>query len=314
MSWAWKQTIPSLPALPPTDGGGVRSRVSPATAKNVLLALAEHANPEGMCFPSWRRIAAMSNCSRPTVARAIRDLEDAGLIRRIAKFRDNGGQTACEYYLPIGEGLPRHDRSRRPPSQLDTPQQSRPPSHADTGPPSQVVTPSPSLREMGSVSPKDPSPSLADTPITSQKEPRDRNTTSQGGGVLDLEKLRQELVSRGYADQVVEYALEELNRTGSDHVRYPLRYCITAADRRAKEIEQDQLKARTVVEQRPPTVDVSSEQSRVDEAIAALPDEEQQMLRKVAQESLSAIAMNLEPALKAAMREAYRRRMQEVGT
>lgn len=312
MSWAWKQTIPPLPPLPPTDGGGVRSRVNPATTKNVLLALAEHANPEGMCFPSWRRIAVMSNCSRPTVARAIRDLEDSGLIRRIPKFRDNGGQTACEYYLPIGEGLPRHHRSRTPPSLIDTPHD-LPPSQLDTAP-SQAETPSLSQLDTAPVSPIDPSPSLVDTPITIQKEPKTKNTTSKGGGVLDLEKLRYELESRGYAEQVVEYALEELNRTGSDHVQFPLRYCITAADRRTKEIELGEARARASVGERTIAIEVSSDQSLIDEAIAGLPSEEQQMLRKEAQESLSSIARTLEPALKAAMRDAYRRRMQEVGS
>lgn len=50
------------------------------TDKSVLLALANHADPEGYCWPSVRRLCLYTALSERTVQNALRRLEDAGLI------------------------------------------------------------------------------------------------------------------------------------------------------------------------------------------------------------------------------------------
>ncbi len=70
VDWAWGQRIPDLPPLPPSPSGSRRPRAAKATLKNVLLALAEHANPDGRCFPNWRTIARMPRAAgRPSPGR-----------------------------------------------------------------------------------------------------------------------------------------------------------------------------------------------------------------------------------------------------
>jgi DNA-binding MarR family transcriptional regulator len=54
----------------------------PATQKLVMLALADWANDEGLCWPSIARIAVKSSLKERAVQMAIRQLEDAGFIKR----------------------------------------------------------------------------------------------------------------------------------------------------------------------------------------------------------------------------------------
>ncbi len=46
------------------------------TMRLVLIALANHANAEGECWPSVGRIAREANCHRDTVRKALRELDD----------------------------------------------------------------------------------------------------------------------------------------------------------------------------------------------------------------------------------------------
>lgn len=50
-------------------------------AKMLLLALASHCNPEGVCYPSVQRLAGLLSVSRRTVHRHLRELRDAGQVR-----------------------------------------------------------------------------------------------------------------------------------------------------------------------------------------------------------------------------------------
>ena len=54
----------------------------PATEKLIALALADHANDQGICAPSFSRIAWKCGISRETVKRALRSFRDAGLVRK----------------------------------------------------------------------------------------------------------------------------------------------------------------------------------------------------------------------------------------
>lgn len=54
-----------------------------STQKLVLLALADWANDEGLCWPSINRLAIKASLTGRGVQKAIRSLEDIGFIRRI---------------------------------------------------------------------------------------------------------------------------------------------------------------------------------------------------------------------------------------
>lgn len=65
-----------------------------ATPYRVLLMLADRADPLGYCaYPSVRNMAETLECSTRTVQRALRELEDVGLIRK-------GDQRPVQHYRP----------------------------------------------------------------------------------------------------------------------------------------------------------------------------------------------------------------------
>lgn len=57
-----------------------------STQKLVLLALADWANDEGLCWPSITRLAAKASLTSRAVQKAIRSLEEVGFIRRVEVF------------------------------------------------------------------------------------------------------------------------------------------------------------------------------------------------------------------------------------
>jgi len=69
------------------------------SAKGVLLALAEHVNAQGWCFPSHQRLAELTHQSRRTVITRLVELEAAGLIRSEHRTRPNGGKSSNGYLL-----------------------------------------------------------------------------------------------------------------------------------------------------------------------------------------------------------------------
>jgi hypothetical protein len=89
LSWAWKQDVPT-----------------PST-KLVLLALADHTNPDGYCWPSMIRIAGMSGISQRQVSTNITKLVDLGLVVKADRRRAGGQYRGWTYYLPTsGSGVP----------------------------------------------------------------------------------------------------------------------------------------------------------------------------------------------------------------
>lgn len=88
-TWAFQQN------LPPTD-------------KFILVTLADHANPEGNCFPSVRRLAQLTGFDESTVRRSIAKLVELGLVERATQWTVTGRQTSNCYDLRLdrsqGEG------------------------------------------------------------------------------------------------------------------------------------------------------------------------------------------------------------------
>ncbi len=90
MAWAWKQA----------------PRCGNQGNYLVLLALAEHANPEGEGFPGRAKIAQMCGFSdKGTVTRNINKLIGLGLVRKGPRFDParEGRQTSNIYELPLEE-------------------------------------------------------------------------------------------------------------------------------------------------------------------------------------------------------------------
>ena len=75
----------------------------PHRAKLVYLYLYDRKNKDNVTWPGLNTIARELSLSRSTVKRAIRDLEQAGLIRKEAHYRQNGSATSNWYYLLLPE-------------------------------------------------------------------------------------------------------------------------------------------------------------------------------------------------------------------
>lgn len=67
--------------------------------KFVLVALAEHADERGYCFPGQATLADATGQAERTVRAHLVKLEALGLIRREARHRDNGSRTSDGYHL-----------------------------------------------------------------------------------------------------------------------------------------------------------------------------------------------------------------------
>lgn len=70
-------------------------------AKSVYQCLAFHSNKENKCFPALKTIARECSISVSSVQRGLRELLDAGLIRKKHNYRANGSQTSNIYELII---------------------------------------------------------------------------------------------------------------------------------------------------------------------------------------------------------------------
>tara|TARA_R100000951_G_scaffold8301_2_gene7558 strand:- start:2004 stop:2540 length:537 start_codon:yes stop_codon:yes gene_type:complete len=72
-----------------------------ASEKAILIALADRADAEGYCFPSYKDITERSGAHRETVALALSKFEDLGLIQRKRRYSKSN-----EYYLCIAQREP----------------------------------------------------------------------------------------------------------------------------------------------------------------------------------------------------------------
>jgi len=76
-----------------------------ATQKLVLLALADWANDEGLCWPSINRLSVKTGATSRSVQRLIRQLEELGLVKREEVV---GKGNRYWITLPMTECHPRH--------------------------------------------------------------------------------------------------------------------------------------------------------------------------------------------------------------
>lgn len=71
----------------------------PHRAVAVYMYLSNRAGRKKECYPSVKTIAADLKISKSTVFRALNDLEQAGLIVRIKRWRTSGGRSSTLYRL-----------------------------------------------------------------------------------------------------------------------------------------------------------------------------------------------------------------------
>ena len=72
-----------------------------ATKKLILLKLADHANDDGVCWPSMNHIAEQCNMSRRNARNHCRALEQLGYIARKSRTTEQGRITSNYYQLTI---------------------------------------------------------------------------------------------------------------------------------------------------------------------------------------------------------------------
>ena len=65
----------------------------------VYMYLRDRSDAEGKCWPGIKTIASDMNLSRSTVKRALADLERAGYLTKISRYRSNGSSTSNLYAL-----------------------------------------------------------------------------------------------------------------------------------------------------------------------------------------------------------------------
>ena len=98
MSWAWTQ------ACPPTS-------------KTVLLALADHADDDGVCWPGRQGLAQKLRITDRNVTRHLSRLQAIGLISSEARYRPDGSRTSNVYHLlGVSNMTPPLDRHVHTPS------------------------------------------------------------------------------------------------------------------------------------------------------------------------------------------------------
>ena len=85
MNWAWRQMLTT-------------------TLKLVLMALADAADDQGVCWPSVSTPVKKCSVSTRTVQRSLRALIDSGLLTAEARRRRDGSSNSNRYRLPIAGG------------------------------------------------------------------------------------------------------------------------------------------------------------------------------------------------------------------
>ena len=76
----------------------------PASTKLVLLALADHADDHGICWPGIVGVAEKCTLSERSVQRHVQDMVSRGLLRVEERFRPDGSRSSNRYHLLLAGG------------------------------------------------------------------------------------------------------------------------------------------------------------------------------------------------------------------
>lgn len=103
-----------------------------ATVKSVLLAVANYADEEGVCWPSQEQLSDDTELSRHSIMRALDQLEEQGLLSRERRHRGDGSRTSDLIILDLSRTEQRSSQQRST--------QQQPKSHGATAEP--IIEPS----------------------------------------------------------------------------------------------------------------------------------------------------------------------------
>jgi len=72
------------------------------TKKMVLIALADHCDDDGKCWPGLKLVAKKANVTKRTLQRVMVELENDGILRVEERRRENNSQQSNLYFLLMG--------------------------------------------------------------------------------------------------------------------------------------------------------------------------------------------------------------------
>jgi hypothetical protein len=203
MNWAWQQALKPVPKL-------------------VLMALADAADDQGICWPSVATLASKVGVSTRTVRRVMQELISGKLLAAEQRYRSDGSCSSNRYRLSLAGG----DKLSPAPDASDTT-----PGQACQGPPDTGVIPGTTIRTQR----ESPQPPM---PLTEQSD-------GGGGAVSDLNYPKTLLpAERSRAEALVAVLPTPLNQQVLDEwagiiaageIRASSLGCLRALVRRAQQ-------------------------------------------------------------------------------
>jgi hypothetical protein len=132
------------------------SDIGPATKRLVLLALADSANDEGVCWPSVATIARKAGASKRRTEEVLAELASAEVVTKRARWNDSNVYTLnlADLGKDSAEATPRESRAPR--------EEVGDPPAKSAGPPREEVGPN---RKRTQIEPKDPVASAPELPL-----------------------------------------------------------------------------------------------------------------------------------------------------
>lgn len=78
----------------------------PPTKKLILILLANYADDQNSCYPSYKHIAKLVGLKTVKgIQKTIKEFEQMGLLRVEHRILENGSYTSNKYYLTLGGGV-----------------------------------------------------------------------------------------------------------------------------------------------------------------------------------------------------------------
>ena len=200
-------------------------RLNDMAAKAALNALADHADEKGECWPSIARIALFCGCSDKTARRALKRLEDLGIIDRGTRSGQSDVYVLDFLWTPPTEGV-----VKMTPSQIDHSQVDQPPLPICPDPPP-TLTGDPSQR--GSRTTKNRQLNRQGTTNEQRaKLPTDWRPSVDDRNYAIDKGLDPETVAAAFIDYFTEGRGRREPRTGPGWSRRWRVWCNTDADRK----------------------------------------------------------------------------------
>lgn len=93
-----------------------KAKVKSPLTKLVLIKLADNANDDGLCFPSYQHIADQCEISRQSAINHVKILHDLGVLEKVPRMK-NGENTSNQFFLSMKKMVELSSQPNLPPSQ-----------------------------------------------------------------------------------------------------------------------------------------------------------------------------------------------------